>query len=114
MIVKAVASGAEAPPSRTRCEWDTQEFRDGVSESFVVTWLVSLDGRVERGKHIIWTAMLREKYFKACTRGLDRFNKDKLVLVRNDHRRVLTIIAIRQSIRELLASALHIAAERDG
>jgi len=26
-----------------------------------------------------------EKYFKACTRGLDRFNKNELVLVRNDH-----------------------------
>ena len=53
--------------------------------------------------------MLGEKYFKACTRGLDRLNKDELVLVRNDHRQVLTGIAMRQSMTELLASALHIA-----
>jgi len=56
-----------------------------VTGSVVVTRLVSLDGRVEQGKDIIWTAMLREKYFKACTRGLDRFNEDELVLVRNAH-----------------------------
>ena len=47
-----------------------------------------------------------EKYFKACTRGLDRFNKDELVLVRND-RRVLTTISVRQSTKKLLAYALH-------
>jgi hypothetical protein len=58
--------------------------------------VVSFDRRVEKGKDIICTAMLGEKYFKACTRGLDRFNKDELVLVRNDHRRVLTAIAVRQ------------------
>jgi len=40
--------------------------------------------------------MLGEKYFKACTRGLDRFNKNEPVLVRNDHQRVLTTIAVRQ------------------
>jgi len=38
--------------------------------------VVSFDRRVEKGKDIIWTAMLGEKYFKACTRGLDRFNSD--------------------------------------
>ena len=48
--------------------------------------------------------MLGEKYFKACTRGLDRFNT---VLVRNDHRRVLTTISVRQSTKKLLAYALH-------
>jgi hypothetical protein len=96
MIVKTLTSTEEAPPGRPRSEWDTQDFRDGVTGSFVVTRLVSLDRRVEKGKDIIWTAMLGEKYFKACTRGLDRFNKDELVLVRNDHRRVLTAIAVRQ------------------
>ena len=53
--------------------------------------------------------MLGEKYFKACTRGLDRFNKNELVLVRNDHRRVLTTISMRQSTKKLLAYALHSA-----
>ena len=85
MIVKALVSSEEAAPGRPRPEWDTQDFRDGSSRSFVVTRLVSLDGRSERGKDIIWTAMLREKYFKACPRGLDRFNKDEFMLVRNDH-----------------------------
>jgi len=93
MIVKPAAFCEEAPPGRTRPEWDTQDFRYGVGGSFVVTRLVSLDGRGERSKDIIWTAMLGEKYFKACPRGLDRFNKDELVLVRNDHRRALAIIA---------------------
>ena len=50
--------------------------------------------------------MLGEKYFKACTRGLDRFKK-MIVLVRNDHRRVLTTISVRQSTKKLLAYALH-------
>ena len=73
-------------------EWpsgNTQDFRDGVTGSFVVTRLVSFDRRIEKGKDITWTAMPGEKYFKACTRGLDRFNKDELVLVRNDHRQRL-------------------------
>ena len=96
MIVKTLTSTEEAPPGRPRSEWNTQDFRDRVTESFVVTRLVSLDRRVEKGKDVIWTAMLGEKYFKACTRGLDRFNKDEPVLVRNDHRRVLTTIAVRQ------------------
>jgi len=96
MIVKTLTSTEEAPPGRPRSEWDAQDFRDRVTGSFVVTRLVSLDRRVEKGKDIIWTAMLGEKYFKACTRGLDRFNKDELVLVRNDHRRAFTIIAVRQ------------------
>jgi hypothetical protein len=85
MIVKTLTLAEEAPPGRPRSEWDTQDFRDGVSGSFVVARLMSLDRRVEKGKDIIWTAMLGEKYFKACTRGLDRFNKNELVLVRNDH-----------------------------
>src|SRR6267378_4824343 len=109
MIVKTLTSAEEAPPGRPRSEWDAQDFRDRVTGSFVVTRLVSLDRRVEKGKDIIWTAMLGEKYFKACTRGLDRFNKDELVLVRNDHRRVLTIIAVRQRTRKLLAYALYSA-----
>jgi hypothetical protein len=96
MIVKTLTSAEEAPPGRPRSEWDTQDFRDGVSGSLVVARLMSLDRRVEKGKDIIWTAMPGEKYFKACTRGLDRFNKDEFVLVRNDHRRVLTTIAVRQ------------------
>ena len=96
MIVKTLSPAEEAPPGRARSEWDTQDFRDRVTGSFVVTRLVSLDRRVEKGKDIIWTAMPGEKYFKACTRGLDRFNKDEFVLVRNDHRRVLTTIAVRQ------------------
>ena len=96
MIVKPAAFCEEAPPGRPRSEWETQDFRDRVTESFVVTRLVSLDRRIEKGKDIIWTAMLGEKYFKACTRGLDRFNKDEPVLVRNDHRRVLTTIAVRR------------------
>jgi hypothetical protein len=50
-----------------------------------------------------------EKYFKACTRGLDRFDKNELVLVRNDHRRVLPTIYVRQSTQKLLAYALHSA-----
>lgn len=100
MIVKTLVSTEEAPPGRPRSEWDTQDLRDGVSGSFVVARLMSLDRRVEKGKDIIWTAMLGEKYFKACPRGLDRFNKDELVLVRNDHRRVLTTIVMRQSLRE--------------
>ena len=100
MIIKTLTSTEEAPPGRPRSEWDTQDFRDGVTGSFVVTRLVSLDRRVEKGKDIIWTAMLGEKYFKACTRGLDRFNKDELVLVRNDHRRVLATIVMRQSLKE--------------
>jgi hypothetical protein len=85
MIVKTFASAKEAPPGRPRSEWDTQDFRDGVRGSFVVARLVSLDRRVEKGKDIIWTAMLGEKYFKTCTGGLDRLNKDELVLVRNNH-----------------------------
>ena len=95
MIVKPAAFCEEALPGRTWPEWDTQDFRYGVGGSFVVTRLVSLDGRGERSKDIIWAAMLREKYFEACTGGLDRFNKDEFVLVRNDHRRVLTTIAMR-------------------
>src|SRR5438876_9980208 len=90
MIVKTLTSTEEAPPGRPRSEWDTQDFRDEV------TRLVSLDRRGEKGKDVIWTAMLGEKYFKACTRGLDRFNKNEPVLVRNDHRRVLTTIAVRR------------------
>ena len=94
MIVKPAATFCEeAPPGRTRPEWDTQDFRYGVGGSFVVTCLVSLDGRGERSKDIVWAAMLGEKYFKACPRGLDRFNKDELVLVRKDHRRALATIA---------------------
>jgi len=100
MIVKTLTSTEEAPPGRPRSEWDSQDFRDGVSGSFVVARLMSLDRRVEKGKDIIWTAMLGEKYFKAGTRGLDRFNKDELVLVRNDHRRGLTTIVMRPSIRD--------------
>ena len=99
MIVKTLTSTEEASPGRPRSEWDAQDFRDRVTGSFVVTRLVSLDRRVEKGKDIIWTAMLGEKYFKACTRGLDRFNKDELVLVRNDHQRVLTSIVMRQSLK---------------
>jgi len=85
MIIKTLTSSKKAPPGRPRSEWDAQDFRDVVTGSVVVTRLVSLDGRVEQGKDIIWTAMLREKYFKACTHGLDRFNEDELVLVRNAH-----------------------------
>ena len=115
VIVKTLTSTEEASPGRPRSEWDTQDFRDGVTGSFVVTRLVSFDRRVEKGKDIIWTAMPGEKYFKACTRSLDRFNKDELVLVRNDHRRVLTTISVRQSTKKLLAYALHSATfELDG
>jgi hypothetical protein len=109
MIVKTLTLTEEAPPGRPWSEWDMQDFRDGVTGSFVVTRLVSLDRRVEKGKDIIWTAMPGEKYFKACTRGLDRFNKNELVLVRNDHRRVLPTISMRQSLIELLAFTLHYA-----
>jgi len=109
VIVKTLTSTEEASPGRPRSEWDTQDFRDGVTGSFVVTRLVSFDRRVEKGKDIIWTAMPGEKYFKACTRGLDRFNKNELVLVRNDHRRVLATISVRQSTQKLLAYALHSA-----
>src|SRR5439155_22592914 len=97
MIVKTLTSTEEAPPGRPRSEWDTQDFRDGVTGSFVVTRLVSVDSRVEKGKDIIRTAMLGEKYFKASTRGLDRLNKDELALVRHDHRRVLATVAMRHS-----------------
>src|SRR5438045_4296341 len=76
MIVKALVSSEEAAPGRPRPEWDTQDFRDGSSGSFVVTRLVSLDGGRERGKDVIRPAMLGQKYFKACTCGLDRLNKD--------------------------------------
>jgi hypothetical protein len=96
MIVKTLTSTEEAPPGRPRSEWDTQDFRDGVTGSFTVTRLVSFDGRVEKGKYIIKTAMLGEKYFNACTRGLDRFNEDEPVLVRNDRCRVLATISMRQ------------------
>jgi len=85
MIVKTLTSTEEAPPGRPRSEWDTQDFRDGITGSLVVTRLVSFDRRIEKGKDIIRTAMVGEKYFEARTRGLDRFNKDELVLVRNDH-----------------------------
>ena len=100
MIIKTLTSTEEAPPGRPWSEWDTQDFGDGITGSLVVTRLVSFDRRVEKGKYIIWTAMPGEKYFKACTRGLDRFNKDEFVLVRNDHRRVLTTIAMRQSTKD--------------
>jgi hypothetical protein len=100
MIVKTLMSTKETPPGRPRSEWDTQDFRDGVTGSFVVTRLVSFDRRIEKGKDIVWTAMLGEKYFKACTCGLDRFNKDELVLVGNDHRRVLITISIRQATKD--------------
>ena len=103
MIVKALVSSEEAAPGRPRPEWDTQDFRDGSGRSFVVTRLVSLDWRSERGKDIIWTAMLREKYFKACPRGLDRFDKDEFVPVRNDHRRALTTIA-REAVNRRIVS----------
>ena len=93
MIVKALVSSEEAALGRPRPEWDTQDFRDASSGSFLVTRLVSLDGGSERGKDVIRPAMLRQKYFKACPCGLDRFNKDEFVLVRNDHRRALTTIA---------------------
>jgi len=68
-----------------------------------VTRLVSFDRRVEKGKDIIWTAMSGEKYFKACARGLDRFNKNELVRVRNDHRRVWPIISVRQLASEIVS-----------
>src|SRR5882724_8920660 len=90
MIVKALMSSEKAAPGRSRPEWNTQDFRDGSSGSIVVTRLVSLDGRVERGKDVIWPTMLRQKHFKACPRGLDRLDEDEFVLVRNDHRRALT------------------------
>jgi len=90
MIVKALVSSEKAAPGRSRPEWDTQDFRDESRGSFVVTRLVSLDGRSERSKDVIWTAMLREKYFNACPRGLDRLDEDEFVLVRNDHRPALT------------------------
>jgi len=109
MIVKTLTLTEEAPPGRPWSEWDMHDFGNGVTGSFVVTRLVSFDRRVEKGKDIIWTTMLGEKYFKACTRGLDRFNKDEFVLVRNDHRRVLTTISVRQSTKKLLAYALHSA-----
>jgi hypothetical protein len=106
MIVKTLTSAEEAPPGRPRSEWDTQDFGDGVTGSFVVTRLVSFDRRVEKGKDIIWTAMPGEKYFKACSRGLDRLNKDEFVLVRNDHRRALTTISVRQSTHEIVSLCL--------
>src|SRR5438094_3883780 len=93
MIVKALVSSEQAAPGRPRPEWDTQDFRDGSSGSFVVTRLVSLDGGANGVRTSSGPAMLRQKYFKACPCGLDRFNKDEFVLVRNDHRRALTTIA---------------------
>jgi hypothetical protein len=106
MIVKTLTPTEEASPGRPRSEWDTQDFRDGVTGSFVVTRLVPFDRRVEKRKDIIWTAMPGEKYFKACTRGLDRFNKDELVLVRNDHRQVVTTIFVRQSTKRIVSFCL--------
>jgi len=106
MIVKTLTLAEQASPGRPRSEWNTQDFRDGVTGSFVVTRLVSFDRRVEKGKDIIWTAMSGEKYFKACARGLDRFNKNKLVYVRNDHRQVLPIIYVRQLAREIVSFCL--------
>src|SRR5207302_8062231 len=97
MIVKTLTLTEEAPPGRPRSEWDMHDFRERVTGSFVVTRLVSFDRRVEKGEDIIWTAMPGEKYFKACTSGLDRFNKVEYVLVRNDQRRVLTTISMMQA-----------------
>jgi hypothetical protein len=85
VIVKPLTLAEEASPGRPRSEWNTEDLRDGVTGSFVVTRLASFDRRVEKGKNIIWTAMSGEKHFKACARGLDRFNKNELVRVRNDH-----------------------------
>jgi hypothetical protein len=65
MIVKTPTLTEEAPPGRPRSEWDTQDFRDGVTGSFVVRRLMSFDRRVEKGKDIIWIAIPGEKYFKA-------------------------------------------------
>lgn len=95
MIVKALALTEQAPPGRAWSEWDTQDFRDGVRRPLVVAGLVSFDWRIEEGEDIVRAAMSGEKHFQACPRGLDRFNEDEFVLVRNDHRRVLTIIALR-------------------
>ena len=57
MIVETLTVTEEAPPGRPWSEWDMQDFRDGVTGSFLVTRLVSFDRRVEKGKDIIWTAM---------------------------------------------------------
>jgi hypothetical protein len=62
---------------------------------------MSFDRRIEEGEDIIRAAMPGEKHFQACPGGLDRFNEDELVLVRNDHRQVLTIIATRLPSRSV-------------
>ena len=63
-----------------------EDFGDWIDESLVVTRLMLRDRRSDRGHDVRGATLFRKENLNARACGLCRLDKDKIVLVRNDHR----------------------------
>jgi len=88
MIVEFLAAGDCVSQRGQDFVRSLKNFRDRVDEPLVIARLVPFDGRSDRCHDVCGAALFRQKNLNARACGLCRFDKDKLVFVRNDHRPV--------------------------
>ena len=85
MTVKLFATRDRVPQRGEEFARSFENFGDRVNESLIIARLMSLNRWRDRRHDIHTAAASREKNFNAGACGLCRFDKDKLVFVRNDH-----------------------------
>jgi hypothetical protein len=86
VIVEFFAAGECVPQRGQDVVWPLKNFRDWIDDPFVVTRLMPLHRGSDRCHDVHRAALFREKNLNARAGRLCRFNEDKFVLVRNDHR----------------------------
>src|SRR5438128_897838 len=85
MIVEFLAAGECMAQRGQDFARPLKNFRDWVDEPLVIARLMPFDRWGNRCQDVCGTALFRQKNLNARACGLCRFDKDKLVFVRNDH-----------------------------
>src|SRR2546423_8564493 len=99
VMVKFFAFAKWMPQIRQRAERRLKNIKSWINDTFMITRLMALYRRNHRSKNVIGAAVSRKKHFDTRARGLDRFDEDEFVLVRNDHRRSCPIVSCREKSR---------------
>ena len=88
MVVELLAARECMPQRGQEFVRPLKNFGDWIDESLVVTRLMLRNRRSYRRHDVCGAALLGKENLNARARGFCRFDKDKLVFVRNDHRPV--------------------------
>jgi hypothetical protein len=86
MIIKFLATGDCVSQGGEKLAWSFKDFGNRINQSLVIARLMSCDRRRNRRHDVHRPAMFAKENFDARAGGFGRFNEDKFVFVRNDHR----------------------------